>query len=273
MTPAAWDGRDAAAWRDAFAALEEHRHELADVHMRELFAEDPGRFERYSLKVAGGSGTEPSGAASPAELFIDFSKHRATDDTYRLLLDLARASGVAEARAAMFAGAKINVTEDRPVLHVALRNRGERPFLVDGVDVMPQVRAVLTKMRDFSRAVHDGTWQGFSGETITDVVNIGIGGSHLGPQMVVRALEPYAQPGIRVHFVSNVDGAALARTLAELHPATTLFLVASKTFTTQETMLNAHSARDWLLAAAEQPVTGAVSVEHRLLRGEGLRRD
>src|SRR5690606_31073964 len=211
--------------------------------MRELFAADPGRFERFSLSVAGGSTTGE-------ELFIDFSKHIATDETFELLFDLARASGVQEARRAMFAGERINLTENRPVLHVALRSRGERRFMVDGEDVMPQVRAVLDKMKAFGAKVHDGSWRGHTGEKITDVVNIGIGGSHLGPQMVVRALEPYAKAGIKVHFVSNVDGASLTRVLAPLDPATTLFVVASKTFTTQETMMNAHSARDWLLAAA-----------------------
>src|SRR5690606_1099000 len=147
-------------------------------------------------------------------------------------------------------------------LHVALRGSGERRFPVDGVDVTPQVRSVLAKMRDFTGRVHDGGWRGYGGDAITDVVNIGIGGSHLGPQMVVRALEPYAVHGLRVHFVSNVDGAALTRVLAGLSPRTTLFLVASKTFTTQETMMNAHSARDWLMAAVEAggtPPEGAVA--------------
>ena len=242
MTDSAWN-RDDAAWSRAFEALRAHQRELAGTHLRELFQEDPQRAERYSLTLGGGAGD--------AQLFVDYSKHRATDETFRLLLDLAKASGVEEAKSAMFAGEPINVTEDRPVLHVALRGAGERRFAVDGVDVTPQVRAVLDKMRDFSARVHDGSWRGYAGDAITDVVNIGIGGSHLGPQMVVRALEPYAVDGLRVHFVSNVDGAALSRVLAGLDPAKTLFLIASKTFTTQETMMNARSARDWLLAAVE----------------------
>ena len=242
--PRGWQ-RNEDDWRRAFDALTAHSRELQGALMRDMFADDPGRFERYSLKVAGGS---PNGD----ELFIDYSKHIATNKTFELLFDLARASGVEHARQAMFAGERINLTENRPVLHVALRSRGERRFVVDGEDVMPQVRAVLDKMKSFSAKVHDGSWRGYTGERITDVVNIGIGGSHLGPQMVVRALEPYAVAGIKVHFVSNVDGASMTRVLASVDPATTLFVVASKTFTTQETMMNAHSARDWLLAAARQ---------------------
>ena len=268
-------GRHDEDWQQAFDALVEHARELRGFSLRDLFAQDPTRFERYSLTVSGGSAAsqagapttagsapaaEPKGeptAETPAELFIDYSKHLATERTYELLFDLARASGVEEARRAMFAGEKINLTEDRPVLHVALRGRGERRFLVDGEDVTPQIQAVLEKMRRFSAAVHDGEWRGHTGERITDVVNIGIGGSHLGPQMVVRALEPYARAGVAVHFVSNIDGASLTRVLAGLDPARTLFVVASKTFTTQETMMNAHSARDWLLS---QAATGTASV-------------
>src|SRR5690606_12439046 len=163
---------------------------------------------------------------------------------------LAKASGVERAIRAMFAGERINLTEDRPVLHVALRNRLNRPILVDGRDVMPEDNRVLDRMRVFVSYVHAGVVTGFGGQRFTDVVNIGIGDSYLGPQMVVRALEPYATHGLKVHFVANVDGAAMARTLAGLDPATTLFLVASKTFTTQETMLNAHTAREWLAGAA-----------------------
>ena len=216
-------------------ALEEHQRRLADVRMTDLFAGDPGRFERYSFRVA--------------DILVDFSKHRVTDETLELLLDLARAAGVAETRDAMFAGQPINVSEDRAVMHMALRNRSERPMPVDGQDVMPQVRGVLDHMRRFSEGVRAGRWRGYSGERITDVVNIGIGGSHLGPQMVVRALRPYAD-GPKLHFVSNVDGAAIHDTLEGLDPATTLFLVASKTFTTLETMTNARTARQWLVRAA-----------------------
>src|SRR5690606_35172896 len=183
------------------------------------------------------------------EMLVDYSKHLATDETLTLLLDLARASGLERAREAMFAGERINVTEDRAVLHVALRDLSGRPVVVDGRDVMPAVRDVQRRMRAFVGQVHSGAWRGHSGERITDVVNIGIGGSHLGPQMAVRALEPYAVPGLRVRFVSNVDGAAIDRELRTLDPARTLFLVASKTFTTQETMMNARTARAWLVRA------------------------
>ncbi len=221
----------AAAWR----ALEEHQRRLAGVTLTDLFAGDAGRFERFSFNVA--------------DLLVDFSKHRLTGETLGLLLDLAQAAGVAETRDAMFAGEPVNSTEGRAVLHVALRNRSERPIHVDGVDVMPQVRDVLAHMQRFSASVRGGEWRGYAGDRITDVVNIGIGGSHLGPQMVVRALRPYAD-GPRLHLVSNVDGAAIHDTLAGLNPATTLFLVASKTFTTLETMTNAHTARRWLVADA-----------------------
>ncbi|MFO7546715.1 MAG: glucose-6-phosphate isomerase [Trueperaceae bacterium] len=222
----------AAAWR----ALEAHHRHVADQHLRDLLEGDDGRFERYAFELE--------------DLLVDFSKHRVTDDTMRHLFDLARAAEVEEARAAMFAGEPINRTEDRAVFHVALRHRGSEPMrLATGEDVMPAVRAVLDQMRAFTAAVHEGTFRGFTGERITDVVNIGIGGSHLGPQMAVRALAPYHRAGIRVHFVSNVDGAELFSTLARLVPERTLFLVASKTFTTQETMTNAHTARTWLLDA------------------------
>ncbi|MFA7460816.1 MAG: glucose-6-phosphate isomerase [Trueperaceae bacterium] len=221
--------------RAAWQALEEHQRRINGVTLADLFAGEDDRFERFSFTVA--------------ELLVDFSKHRATSETFELLLELARAAGVTEARDAMFAGQPINTTEGRAVLHVALRNRSQRPMLVDGADVMPQVREVLEQMRRFSQAVRQGEWRGYSGERVTDVVNIGIGGSHLGPQMVVRALRPYAD-GPRLHFVSNVDGAAIHDTLAHLNPATTLFLVASKTFTTLETMTNAHTARHWLVKAA-----------------------
>ena len=220
---------------DAWRALEEHQRRLAGVTLTDLFAGDAGRFERFSFNVA--------------DLLVDFSKHRLTEETLALLLDLARAAGVSETRDAMFAGEPVNSTEGRAVLHMALRNRSERPMHVDGADVMSQVRDVLAHMRRFSASVRGGEWRGYAGDRITDVVNIGIGGSHLGPQMVVRALRPYAD-GPRLHFVSNVDGAAIHDTLADLNPATTLFLVASKTVTTLETMTNAHTARRWLVADA-----------------------
>jgi len=203
--------------------------------MRDWFDADPKRFADFSLRFD--------------DLLLDYSKNRITRETFALLLDLARERDVPGWTERMFSGEKINCTEHRAVLHIALRNRRNTPILVDGEDVMPGVNAVLDKMRGFTQGVRSGAWKGYTGQTITDVVNIGIGGSDLGPLMVCEALKPYAGP-LRAHFVSNVDGTHLAETLTGLDPATTLFVVASKTFTTQETLTNAHSARDWLLAAA-----------------------
>lgn len=226
----------------AWSALTTHRAAMSTVHMRDLFAQDPQRFDRFSLTFAG----------APAEpILFDYSKNRITDETMRLLLDLAQQVGLADAITAMFSGRKINNTEDRAVLHIALRNRANRPILVDGQDVMPEVNRVLAKMRTFSAAVRSGAWLGYTGLPITDVVNIGIGGSDLGPKMVTLALTPYTKAGLQIHFVSNVDGTDIAETLKRLNPATTLFLVASKTFTTQETMTNAHTARAWFLESAK----------------------
>ena len=197
--------------------------------------------------------TRSASSASRCELgdiLFDYSKNRITQETMRLLFDLARQANLAGKIEAMFSGEKINTTENRAVLHVALRNRSNRPILVDGEDVMPEVNRVLAKMRAFSEAVRSGAWKGYTGKAITDVVNIGIGGSDLGPKMVCEALKPYGKPGLRVHFVSNVDSTDLVETLKLVNPETVLFLVASKTFTTQETMTNAHSARDWFLDAA-----------------------
>ncbi|HYE34702.1 glucose-6-phosphate isomerase [Methylocaldum sp.] len=218
----------------AWQLLNRHHREISDLHMRDLFAEDSRRFERFSLRLD--------------DLLLDYSKNRITDETVTLLLDLARQAGLKEKIAAMFRGDKINVTENRAVLHVALRNRSNRPILVDGKDVMPDVYRVLEQMRRFSELVRSGEWKGCTGKTITDVVNIGIGGSDLGPKMVVKALSPYMQPRLRVRFVSNVDEADLLENLSGLNPETTLFCVSSKTFTTQETMTNARSAREWFLA-------------------------
>ena len=221
-------------FNDLPAVEELHRHceEMKKVHLRDLFR-DGDRFSEFSLKLG--------------DILFDYSKNLITRTTMSLLFDLAGQAGVDQRIAAMFAGEKINVTEDRAVLHVALRNRGSRPVYVDGRDVMPGVRDVLDRMRRFSQSVRSGEWTGYSGRPITDVVNIGIGGSDLGPQMVTTALGHYASPGLKVHFVSNVDGTHLAETLKPLSPETTLFIVASKTFTTQETITNAKSARDWLL--------------------------
>ncbi len=220
----------------AWHALQQHYQAIQNIHMRDLFAADPQRFQRFSVQFE--------------DLLLDYSKNRITQETMALLMDLARQAGLADAIEAMFQGKKINLTENRAVLHVALRNRSNRPIWVDGQDVMPKVNGVLARMRRFSEAVRSGQWRGFSGKPITDVVNIGIGGSDLGPRMVVRALTPYHHPRLRVHFVSNVDGTDIAETLATLNPETTLFLIASKTFTTQETMANAHTARDWFMLAA-----------------------
>jgi glucose-6-phosphate isomerase len=224
---------DLPAWK----ALQAHRGVMAEVHMRDLFAQDPQRFEHFSLRTG--------------DILFDYSKNRVTQETIALLCDLARQADLAGKIEAMFTGKKYNNTEKRAVLHVALRNRSNRPIYVDGVDVMPEVNRVLAHMRAFSEEVRSGKWTGYTGKAITDVVNIGIGGSDLGPKMVCEALKPYGQPGLRVHFVSNVDSTDLVETLKLVNPETVLFLVASKTFTTQETMTNAQTAREWFLAAAK----------------------
>jgi glucose-6-phosphate isomerase len=221
----------------AWQALIEHQKEVSNLHMRDLFAQDPQRFRRFSLRFG--------------DVLFDFSKNRVTEKTMQLLFDLARQADLERWIEAMFTGQKINITEDRAVLHVALRNRSNTPIYVDGQDVMPEVNRVLTKMRGFSEAVRSGEWKGYTGKSISDVVNIGIGGSDLGPKMVCEALKPYARPDLRAHFVSNVDSSDMVEVLKSVNPETTLFLVASKTFTTQETMTNAHSARQWFLAAAK----------------------
>ena len=215
-------------------ALTQHWQQMSQVQMRDLFAKDPGRAARMTVDAAG--------------LHLDYSKNIADDQTFGLLLDLARTVDLEGWRARMFAGEHINSTEDRAVLHVALRNRANSPILVDGVDVMPDVNAVLARIAAFSERVRSGAWKGFTGKSITDVVNIGIGGSNLGPKMVCTALKPYQSNRLRPHFVSNVDGTHLMETVRGLDPETTLFIVASKTFTTQETMTNAQSARQWLVA-------------------------
>ena len=220
----------------AWQALTKHHEQIAAAHMRDLFASDAQRFARFSLRLGG--------------ILFDYSKNRITAETMSLLLDLARQANLGEKIQAMFRGAKINTTEERAVLHVALRNRSNRPIYVDGQDVMPEVNRVLAQMRQFSEAVRSGAWTGYTGQAITDVVNIGIGGSDLGPKMVTTALGPYSKPGLNVHFVSNVDSTDLVETLKALNPETALFLVASKTFTTQETMANARAARDWFLRAS-----------------------
>jgi glucose-6-phosphate isomerase len=216
--------------------LNEHFAEINDVHMKDFFAEDPARFNRFHICFN--------------DILVDYSKNRITEETFELLVALAQEAGVKEAVASIFNGDKINETENRPVLHIALRNRTNSPIMVDGQDVMPRVNNILQKMEDFSNKVKSGEWQGYTGKKITDIVNIGIGGSDLGPVMVTEALRPYAVPGLSVHFVSNIDGSHITETLKALNPETTLFMIASKTFTTQETMTNAFSARDWFLNQA-----------------------
>jgi glucose-6-phosphate isomerase len=227
----------------AWQALEQHRQEMRGIAMRDLFLSDPGRARGMRLSAAG--------------LHLDYSKNLVTPQTLSLLIDLADAADLSGWIARMFAGEPINNTEERAVLHVALRNRSHRPIAVDGQDVMPSVRRVLDRLEAFVGLVRSGEWKGFQGQSIRDVVNIGIGGSNLGPKMVCTALGAYGSNDLRVHFVSNVDGTHLLETLHDLDPARTLFIVASKTFTTQETMTNANSAREWLLAAAGDP--GAIA--------------
>ncbi len=247
------------AWRD----LTDHHAAVTQLHMRDLFAADPQRFERLSLRLG--------------DLLLDYSKNRVTEETMRLLVALARTCQVEAWRDRMFAGDRINATEDRAVLHVALRNRANRPILVDGADVMPAVDAVLAQMRDFSEMVRSGGWLGATGSTIRHVVNIGIGGSDLGPAMVCEALRPYQKAGLRVHFVSNVDGSHLAETLKWCQPETTLFIVASKTFTTQETLANAHTARSWLVNALGEAAVArhfvAVSTNAKAVAAFGIDTD
>jgi glucose-6-phosphate isomerase len=217
-------------WR----ALLDHHARIRDVHLRDLFAQDPGRAERYTAQGAG--------------LFLDYSKHRVTDETLARLLDVARRTDVEGRRAAMFAGEHINVTEDRAVMHVALRARPDAVIEVDGRNIVPEVHEVLDRMRHFAMRVRSGEWTGSTGRPVRNVVNIGIGGSDLGPAMATEALRFYSERRLQVRFVSNIDGTDLREATIDLDPAETLFIVASKTFTTLETLTNARSARAWLLA-------------------------
>ncbi|MHA6299303.1 glucose-6-phosphate isomerase [Devosia sp. CAU 1758] len=215
-----------------FNALNKHRKRIAETDMRQMFALDPNRFQRFS--------------ASGADILLDYSKNRIDEEVMEALVELARAAGVAERRTQMCEGEHINITEDRAVMHMALRYQGDRPVEVDGKDVMPDVRAVLKAIETYTDAVRSGEIRGHGGEQFTDVVNIGIGGSDLGPAMVTLALEPYTRADLRAHYVSNVDGTHIHDTLKRLEPKKTLFIVASKTFTTDETMTNANSAREWI---------------------------
>ena len=217
----------------AWAALKTHQHDLANVHLRDLFALDSQRFEHFSVETSG--------------ILLDFSKNRLTSNTLTLLFNLAREAKIHDWIARMFTGEKVNNTEHRAALHVALRNRSNRPIMVDGKDVMPSINAELAKMRHFSELVRAGEWRGYTGKPIKYIVNIGIGGSDLGPAMVTKALKAYQHPRLQSYFVSNVDATHLGEILDQLDPETTLFIIASKTFTTQETLLNAQSARRWLI--------------------------
>ena len=219
--------------------LRRHYEKTKDLHMRDLFIEDPRRFDKFSIRFN--------------DLIVDYSKNRITAETLEGLIALAEECDLKKAIENMFNGARINETEDRAVLHVALRNRDNTPIEVDGRDVMPEVNAVLDQMKEFSTRLISEDWQGYTGKAIRDIVNIGIGGSDLGPVMVTEALRPYARKDIHVHYVSNIDGTHLTETLKPLNPETTLFMIASKTFTTQETMTNAFSARRWFLNAAKDP--------------------
>jgi glucose-6-phosphate isomerase len=217
--------------------LADHYEKMKNVHMKDLFADDPERFAKFSIRFN--------------EILVDYSKNRLSGQTLKLLTGLADEIGLRDAIEKMFSGDKINATENRAVLHVALRNRGNAPVYVDDKDVMPEVNEVLEKMKDFSQKVISGKWKGFTNQKVTDIVNIGIGGSDLGPVMVTECLRPYAKEGLSVHFVSNVDGTHITETLKGLNQETTLFMIASKTFTTQETMTNAFSAREWFLTYAK----------------------
>lgn len=221
----------------AYRKLKSHYKTISKVPVKTMFDADPKRASRFTLRFQ--------------DILVDFSKNQINGRTLSYLIDLANECGLSEAINKMFVGEAINATENRAVLHTALRNRSNEPVLVDGKDVMPEVNRVLHQMKVFSESIRSGEWKGFTGKKITDIVNIGIGGSDLGPVMVTEALKSYSKKGLKVHFVSNVDGTHIAETLKEVKPETTLFMIASKTFTTQETMANAHSARNWFLETAE----------------------
>ncbi|XP_020311252.1 glucose-6-phosphate isomerase a isoform X1 [Oncorhynchus kisutch] len=231
-----------------FQKLEQwYKSKAGNLNMRDMFEADKDRFSKFSTTLETDDG----------DILLDYSKNLVNEEVMRMLLAMAKSRGVEEARDKMFSGEKINFTEGRAVLHIALRNRSNTPINVDGQDVMPEVNRVLDKMKAFCHKVRSGEWKGFSGKAITDVVNIGIGGSDLGPLMVTEALKPYSKGGPNVWFVSNIDGTHMAKTLAQLNAETTLFIIASKTFTTQETITNAESARDWFLQTANDKSTVA----------------
>ena len=241
---------DLPAWK----ALLKHKEQIADISMRDFFAQDENRFETFHLSFN--------------DMLLDYSKNRINQETMDLLIQLAKESGIKDWTEKMFNGKKINHTEDRAVLHTALRNRSNDPVYVDGQDVMPEVQSELKKMRQYSEAVRSGQWLGYSGKPILDIVNIGVGGSDLGPVMVSEALHPYGKVGLRLHFVSNVDPSHICDTLKDLDPERTLFIVSSKSFTTQDTIMNAKTARDWLMensrdeeAVAKHFIAVAANVE------------
>ncbi|MBZ0332159.1 glucose-6-phosphate isomerase [Halomonas sp. ANAO-440] len=245
-------------------ALKRLQQETANDRIKDYFTADPQRFEKMSLRVGG--------------LFLDYSKHQISDAVLAKLLELADHSALVQRRAQMFSGDIINVTEDRPVLHAALRNLGDSPVMVDGKDVMPEIRRSWEQLRQFADAVRSGEWKGFSGKRIKDVVNIGIGGSDLGPNMACRALLKHRHPELGFHFVSNVDGAHIQKVLSRLDPATTLFIVSTKTFSTQETLLNAKTARRWFVEqAGEEADVGAhfvaASTNKKAAMAFGVRED
>ena len=223
------------SWRK----LSDHYDRMEPIYLKDLFTADPDRFDKFTFKLD--------------DILVDCSKNRITSETLTLLIELADEAGVKGAIASMFKGEKINATENRAVLHIALRNRANAPIIVDGEDVMPEINAVLQKINIFSGQITSGEWKGYTGKKITDIVNIGIGGSDLGPVMVTEALRPYAQPGLSVHFISNIDGTHLTETLKDLNPETTLFMVASKTFSTQETMTYAFRDKSLFLNNAREP--------------------
>lgn len=216
-------------WQD----LQKHYEQIKDLHLRYLFAQDSKRAQKFSIRAG--------------DLLVDFSKHRITEETIKLLLKLADRCNLKQEIEKMFTGEKINCTENRAVLHVALRNLAGNPIFVDGKDVMPEVKRVLNQMKHFATQIRSGEWKGFSGKSIRNIVNIGIGGSDLGPKMVTKALTPYHQRSLQFYFVSNVDGTHISETLRNLNPEETLFIIASKSFTTQETMTNANTAKDWIV--------------------------
>jgi glucose-6-phosphate isomerase len=247
--------------RPSWKALEEHYQKMRNVHLRTLFAGDPGRGERFGLEAVG--------------IYLDYSKNRINDETIRLLLELADSSGLRERIDAMFRGDKINVTEQRAVLHVALRAPKEQVIIVDGENVVPGVHAVLVKMANFSNRVRSGTWTGYTGKRMRNIINIGIGGSDLGPSMAYDALQYFSDRSLTVRFVSNIDGNEFVEATCDLDPAETLFIVSSKTFTTLETLTNAHSAREWCVRAlgSEQAVARhfvAVSTNTREVEKFGI---